>query len=70
MAELTQEQLLMHLDAAKVVLECETGHVVTTSEIQAYLEVQFGIKEPLERIKEASDIMYGVRLENEEESEE
>jgi hypothetical protein len=44
--------------------------VVTTSEIQAYLEVQFGIKETLERIKEASDIVDEVRLENEEESEE
>lgn len=44
--------------------------MVTTSEIQAYVEVQFGIKETLERIKEASDIVYEVRLENEEESEE
>jgi hypothetical protein len=36
--------------------------VVTTSEIQAYLEVQFGIKETLERIKEANDIVYEVSL--------
>ncbi|MGZ3630964.1 MAG: hypothetical protein ACXVDN_25320 [Ktedonobacteraceae bacterium] len=36
--------------------------MVTTSEIQAYLEVQFGIKETLERIKEASDIVYEVSL--------
>jgi hypothetical protein len=69
MAELTQEQLLA-VDQSIVALECETGHVVTIQEIQAYLEAQFGIKETLERIKEASGIMYGVRLENEEESEE
>ena len=36
--------------------------MVTTSEIQAYLEVQFGIKETLERIKEAGDIVYEVSL--------
>jgi len=70
MVELTQEQLLAYVDQSIVALECETGHVVTIQEIQAYLEAQFGIKETLERIKEASDIMYGVRLENEEESEE
>ncbi len=63
MAELTQEQLLAYVDQSIVALECETGKVVTIQEIQAYLEAQFGIKE-------ASDIMYGVRLENEEESEE
>ncbi len=50
------------LSEAIVVLECETGKVVTTSEIQAYLEVQFGIKETLERIKEARDIVYEVSL--------
>ena len=65
MAELSQEQLLKYVDQARVVLECEIGHVVTTSEIQAYLEVQFGIKETLERIKEASDIVYEVRLNEE-----
>jgi hypothetical protein len=70
MAELTQEQLLAYVDQSIVALECETGHVVTIQEIQAYLEAQFGIKETLERIKEASDIAYKVRLENEEESEE
>ena len=65
MAELTQEQLLAYVDQSIVALECETGHVVTTSELQAYLEAQFGIKETLERIKEASDIMYEVRLKEE-----
>ena len=64
-AELTQEQLLTYVDQTIVALECETGHVVTTSEIQAYLQAQFGIKEPLERIKEASDIVYKVRLKEE-----
>jgi hypothetical protein len=65
MAELTQEQLLAYVDQSIVALECETGHVVTISELQAYLEAQFGIKETLERIKEASDIMYEVRLKEE-----
>jgi hypothetical protein len=36
--------------------------MVTTSEIQAYVEVQFGIKETLKRIKEASAIVYEVSL--------
>jgi hypothetical protein len=70
MAELSQEQLLAYVDQSIVALECETGHVVTIQELQAYLEAQFGIKETLERIKEASDIVDEVRLENEEESEE
>jgi hypothetical protein len=64
-AELTQEQLLMYVDGAIVVLEAETGHVAMTHEIQAYLQAQSGIKEPLERIKEASDIVYEVRLKEE-----
>ena len=64
-AELTREQLLKYVDEAIVVLEAETGHVARTHEIQAYLQVQFGIKEPLERIKEASDIAYEVRLKEE-----
>ena len=64
-AELTQEQLLTYVDQAIVALECETGHGVTTQEIQGYLQAQFGIKETLERIKEASDIVYEVRLEQE-----
>ena len=64
-AELTQEQLLTYVDQAIVALECETGHLVMTQEVQAYLEVQFNIKETLERIKEASDIVYEVRLKEE-----
>jgi hypothetical protein len=64
-AELTREQLLTYVDGAIVVLECDTGHVVMTQEIQVYLQAQFGIKEPLERIKEASDIVYEVRLKEE-----
>jgi hypothetical protein len=64
-AELTQEQLLTYVDGAIVVLGAETGHVATTHEIQAYLQAQFGIKEPLERIKEATDIVYEVRLKEE-----
>jgi hypothetical protein len=69
MAELTQEQLLNYVDQAIVALECETVRVCTTHEIQAYLQAEFGIKEPLERIKEASDIVFEVRLENEESEE-
>ena len=42
-AELTREQLLTYVDEAIVVLEAETCHVATTHEIQAYLQVQFGI---------------------------
>jgi hypothetical protein len=63
--ELTQEQLLTYVDGAIVVLECEAGNVATTREIQAYLQAQFGIKEPLERIKEATDVVYEVRLKEE-----
>jgi hypothetical protein len=67
MGELSQEQLLIYVDVAIVVLEAETCRVVTTHEIQAYLEVQFGIKEPLERIKETSDIVYELSLKEESE---
>lgn len=65
MSELSQQQLLNYVNQAIVILEAETGRVVTNSEIQAYLEAQFGIKETLERIKEASDIVYEVRLKEE-----
>ena len=59
---LTQEQILTYVDAAIVVLEAETGRMATTDEIQEYLQVQFGIKEPLERIAEASALVYEIRL--------
>ncbi len=61
-AALAREQLLKYVDEAIVVLEAETCQVATPHEIQAYLQAQFGIREPLERIKEASDLVYEGRL--------
>jgi len=59
---LTQERMVTYVDAAIVVLEAEVGRMATTDEIQEYLRVQFGIKEPLERIAEARALVYEIRL--------
>ena len=64
MPELSQEQLVNYVALAIEALESD-GHVATTHEIQVYLQAQFGIKEPLARIKEATDII--AELEDQEE---
>lgn len=65
MPELSQEQLLGYVDRAIEALEAD-GHVCTTNEIQVYLQVEFGIREKLARIKEATDILADLEEQEDE----
>jgi hypothetical protein len=66
MAEpLTQEALVNFVAKAIEALEVD-GHVYTTNETQVYLQVEFGIREKLARIKECTDIIAELQDEVEE----